>query len=81
MKRFAVAPCQWSSPGSKKTRSPGRITSIAPAAPLREPDAFGHPDRLSARVRVPCGARARSEVDVARAEPRHASDGAATASM
>src|SRR5207245_1615744 len=25
-----AAPCQWSSPGSKKTRSPGRITSMGP---------------------------------------------------
>jgi len=33
MKRFGAAPCQWFSPGSKKTRSPGRITSIA--APSR----------------------------------------------
>jgi hypothetical protein len=26
MKRSEAAPCQWSSPGSKKTRSPGWIT-------------------------------------------------------
>jgi hypothetical protein len=30
MKRFGAAPCQWSSSGSKNTRSPGRITSIGP---------------------------------------------------
>src|SRR5205823_14992080 len=30
MKRLGAAPCQWSSPASKKTRSPGRITSIGP---------------------------------------------------
>src|SRR5437588_8331456 len=30
MKRVGAAPCQWSSPGSKNTRSPGRITSIGP---------------------------------------------------
>jgi hypothetical protein len=30
MNRFGAAPCQWTSPGSKKTRSPGRITSIGP---------------------------------------------------
>src|SRR5437879_2138161 len=33
MKRVGAAPCQWSSPGSKNTRSPGRITSIG--APRR----------------------------------------------
>src|SRR4029077_9482297 len=30
MNRVGAAPCQWSSPGSKNTRSPGRITSIGP---------------------------------------------------
>src|SRR5258706_5978037 len=30
MNRVAAAPCQCSSPGSKKTRSPGRMTSMAP---------------------------------------------------
>ena len=30
MNRVAAAPCQCSSPGSKKTRSPGRMTSIGP---------------------------------------------------
>ncbi len=30
MKRLGAAPCQWSSPGSKYTRSPGRMTSIGP---------------------------------------------------
>src|SRR3989442_4372011 len=33
MKLVGAAPCQWSSPGSKNTRSPGRITSIG--APRR----------------------------------------------
>ena len=33
MKRVGAAPCQWSSPGSKNTRSPGRITSIGAAHP------------------------------------------------
>src|SRR5207249_5228779 len=28
MKRLGPAPCQWSSPGSKKTRSPGRMTTL-----------------------------------------------------
>src|SRR6266404_784687 len=30
MKRVGPAPCQWSSPGSKNTRSPGRMTSTGP---------------------------------------------------
>src|SRR4029077_18504171 len=30
MNRVGVAPCQWCSPGSKNTRSPGRMTSIGP---------------------------------------------------
>ena len=30
MKRSGAAPCQCSSPGSKKTRSPGRISSSGP---------------------------------------------------
>ena len=30
MNRVGVAPCQWFSPGSKKTQSPGRITSTGP---------------------------------------------------
>ena len=37
MKRFGAAPCQCSSPGSKKTRSPGRITSIAPPRRWQSP--------------------------------------------
>ena len=30
IRRVGAAPCQWFSPGSKNTRSPGRITSSAP---------------------------------------------------
>src|SRR5438445_13447228 len=30
MKRVGAAPCQWSSTGSKNTRSPGRMTSTGP---------------------------------------------------
>src|SRR3979409_31043 len=30
LKAVGAAPCQWSSPGSKNTRSPGRMTSIGP---------------------------------------------------
>src|SRR5205807_1308616 len=37
MNRFAAAPCQWSSPGSKKTRSPGRMTSIDPPRRWQRP--------------------------------------------
>src|SRR5439155_141747 len=40
------------------------------APPLAEADAFGYPDRLAVWVRVPCGARARREVDAACADPR-----------
>src|SRR5437763_795338 len=41
-----------------------------PTAPLRQPNALGDPDRLAVRVGVPRGARARREVDAARAQPR-----------
>jgi len=37
MKRFGAAPCQCSSPGSKKTRSPGRISSIGPPRRWQRP--------------------------------------------
>src|SRR4051812_10232350 len=40
------------------------------AAALAEADALGHPDRLSVGMRVPRGARARCEVNVAGADPR-----------
>src|SRR3954470_1554806 len=41
-----------------------------PAFALTQADALGHPDRLAERVRMPCGARARCEVDGRGAEPR-----------
>ena len=37
MKRVAQAPCQCSSPGSKKTRSPGRIASTGPPRRWQRP--------------------------------------------
>ena len=37
MNRFGTAPCQCSSPGSKKTRSPGRMTSIGPPRTWQRP--------------------------------------------
>ena len=62
MKRLGVAPCQWFSPGSKKTRSPGRMTSIGPPSRWQRPTPFGDEDRLAVRVGVPGGARAGREV-------------------
>jgi hypothetical protein len=37
MKRSGAAPCQWFSPGSKKTLSPGRISSIGPPSRRQRP--------------------------------------------
>src|SRR4051794_2598390 len=37
IKRFATAPCQWFRPGSKKTRSPGRMTSTGPPSRWQRP--------------------------------------------
>jgi hypothetical protein len=37
MKRLGAAPCQWSSSGSKKTRSPGRMTSMGPPRVWQRP--------------------------------------------
>ncbi len=37
MKRSGAAPCQWSSPGSKKTLSPGRMTSTGPPRRWQRP--------------------------------------------
>jgi hypothetical protein len=34
---LGATPCQWSSPGSKNTRSPGRITSIGPPRRWQRP--------------------------------------------
>ncbi len=80
MKRSGAAPCQCSSPGSKKTRSPGRMTSIGPPRRWQQADALGDVDRLAVRVGVPGGACTRGEVDAARAR-RDGSEGTATASM
>ena len=60
MKRFGAAPCQWFSPGSKKTRSPGRMVLDRAAFALAEADALGDEDRLAVRVGVPGGAGARA---------------------
>jgi GNAT superfamily N-acetyltransferase len=37
MKRLGAAPCQWFSPGSKKTRSPGRMISTGPPSRWQRP--------------------------------------------
>src|SRR5918999_5185255 len=37
MNRVSAAPCQWFSPGSKKTRSPGRMSSIGPPSRWQTP--------------------------------------------
>jgi hypothetical protein len=37
MNRSGAAPCQWSSAGSKKTRSPGRMTSTGPSRRWQKP--------------------------------------------
>lgn len=37
VKRLGAAPCQWFSPGPKKTRSPGRIVSIGPPSCWQSP--------------------------------------------
>ena len=70
MKRFGAAPCQCSSPGSKKTRFAGTNHLDRPAPALRQPDALDDVDGLAVRVRVPRRPRARREVDAARAQPR-----------
>jgi hypothetical protein len=63
MKRFGAAPCQWSSPGSKNTRSPGADHLDRSAAALAEADTFGDVDGLAVGVGVPRSPRARREVD------------------
>ena len=45
IKRVGAAPCQWSSPGSNKTRRPGQITSIGAAVPLAEAEILADPNR------------------------------------
>src|SRR5438132_9748219 len=70
MKRVGAAPCQCSSPGSKNTRSPGRITSIGAPRRCTRPMPFRDVDRLSVRVGVPRGSCARRESDAARVHAR-----------
>jgi hypothetical protein len=49
MSRVGAAPCQWVSPGSKKTRSPGRMTSIGP------PSRWQRPTPSVTQIVWPCG--------------------------
>src|SRR4051812_34985440 len=49
MNRVAAAPCQWFSPGSKKTRSPGRMTSTGP------PSRWQRPTPSVTKIVCPCG--------------------------
>ena len=49
MKRLGAAPCQWFSPGAKKTRSPGRISSIGP------PSRWQRPTPSVTKMVCPCG--------------------------
>jgi hypothetical protein len=44
-----AAPCQWFSPGSKNTRSPGRISSIGP------PSRWQRPTPSVTKIVCPCG--------------------------
>src|SRR5205085_9382586 len=80
MKRSGAAPCQWSSPGSKKTRSPGRMTSID--APRR----CARPTPSVTKMVCPFGCachavRAPGEKWTLLALRREAADGAATVSI
>ena len=79
MNRVAAAPCQCSSPGSKKTRSPGRITSTGP------PRRCAWPTPSSTKIVWPFGCvchavRAPGVKWTLLALTREAPDGAATAS-
>ncbi len=47
--RCGAAPCQWFSPGSKNTRSPGRITSTGP------PSRWQRPMPSVTKIVWPCG--------------------------
>ena len=80
MNRVAVAPCQCSSPGSKNTRSPGRITSTGP------PRRWARPTPSRTKIVWPFGCvchavRAPGVKCTQLALRREAPDGAATASM
>ena len=69
---LGAAPCQCSSPGSKNTRSPARMTSIGPPRRRLRPTPSRDPDRLAVGVRVPRGARARNVPDARLVEPTDA---------
>ena len=80
MNRFGAAPCQCSSPGSKKTRSPGRITSSGP------PRRWQRPSPSTTKIVCPFGCvchavRAPGVKWTLLALTREPSDGAATVSM
>ena len=62
----AVAPCQCFSPGSKRTTSPGRISSTSAPVALHPAAALGHDQGLTERMGVPRGARPRLERDARR---------------
>jgi hypothetical protein len=49
MNLVGAAPCQWSSPGSKKTRSPARSTSTGP------PRRWQRPTPSITQIVWPCG--------------------------
>ena len=80
MKRSGAAPCQCSSPGSKKTRSPGRMTSTGP------PRRWARPMPSVTKMVWPLGwvcqaVRAPGVKWTLLALRREAAEGAATASM
>ena len=80
MNRVGAAPCQCSSPGSKNTRSPGRITSIGP------PRRWQRPTPSITQIVWPFGCvcqavRAPGVKWTLLALSREPSDGAATVSM
>jgi hypothetical protein len=80
MKRSGAAPCQWFSPGSKKTRSPGRISSIGP------PSRWQRPTPSVTKIVWPCGwvcqaVRAPGVKWTAAAAKVEVASGTATASM
>src|SRR6266536_3221778 len=79
MNRVGAAPCQWFSPGSKKTRSPGRMTSTGP------PSRWHRPTPSVTQIVCPfgcvCHAVRAPGVKCTQAAPtREASDGAAMVS-
>ena len=56
-----AAPCQCFSPGSNHTTSPGRISSTGPPQRCARPQSSRDDERLTERMRVPCGPRPRLE--------------------